>query len=61
MRTDLKIDILCSNMKQGKYNNSFLKIKVNKDGYIVGFTCERKEILKGDEKENGEVKDNSSL
>lgn len=60
MRTDLKIDILASNIKQGKYNNSFLKLKIDNKGYITDFTCERKEILKGDE-ENGEVKDNSSI
>ena len=45
---DLKADLLCKNLKSGKYKNSFLKIKVDKNGYITDFKREITEDLKGD-------------
>lgn len=34
MEKEKIIDILTEQIKQGKYNNSVLKIKINKNGYI---------------------------
>ena len=45
---DLKADLLCKNLKSGKYKNSFLKIKVDKNGYITDLKREITEDLKGD-------------
>ena len=45
---DLKADLLCKNLNYGKYKNSFLKIKVDKNGYITDFKREITEDLKGD-------------
>lgn len=51
-KDDSKINLLCENIKKGKYNNSFLKIKIDNKGYIVSFTREVSEDLK-----KGDVKD----
>lgn len=48
IRADIKADLLCENLKSGKYNSSFLKIKVDKNGYITDFKREITEDLKGD-------------
>lgn len=45
---DIKADLLCKNLKLGKYNSSFLKIKIDKNGYIIDFKREITEDLKGD-------------
>lgn len=45
---ETKADLLCKNLKSGKYNSSFLKIKIDKNGYITDFKREITEDLKGD-------------
>lgn len=45
---EIKADILCKNIKLGKYNGCFLKIKVDNNGYITDFRREIPEELKGD-------------
>lgn len=46
--TDRKIETLYKNLKSGKYNNSFLKLKIDSKGCIVSFTREVIEDLKGE-------------
>lgn len=43
-----KLKLLCENIQNGKYNNSFIKIKINKFGKIVYFTREIYENLEID-------------